>query len=111
MTGMRAMINNGLYYAIAFSFIWAENKAYNFTQCYNHQLCLVEVKTPISYVTSPLSILNRLEPFVSQLDASVNFREPWKVLDCQIQIFRKFKNSTYLAFKIFFNLLKFICML
>ena len=30
----------------------------------------------ILYVNSPLSILNRLEPFLSQLDAPVNFGGP-----------------------------------
>ena len=35
---------------------------------------------------SPLSILNRLEPFLSQSDASVNFGGPWNALDGQFQI-------------------------
>ena len=37
-------------------------------------------------VNSPLTILNRLEPFLSQLDASVNFERPLNVLYRQILI-------------------------
>ena len=34
----------------------------------------------------PISILNRLKPFLNQSDATVNFGGTWKALDCQIEI-------------------------